>query len=1092
MNSQFEAVDYDPFALNQALEKLVPSTPGQREIWISAKQGDGANCAYNEAARIHVAGEISLAILDHALSHLISHHDSLRASFSADGRSMLIASVLEPDLQVIDQGNAGTGTEESLEAICREEVCTPFDLEQGPLFRVRVVMNGKTDAYILLIAHHLVCDGWSLDTIIEELLRLYAELCHGELTPGPQPAQYSSYAGMLEQAKEEGLTAKHEAYWKKLLENPPPPLQYPFDFEPPVQRSFEAYRYDKMLSGELRSKLRTFGATSKVSLFSTLLSAYASTLYILSQQESLLIGIPVAGQPLSHMNDCVGHLVSFLPILVKLDHTLPFTTLASKIQTMVLDARDHHLCTYGTILENCKVVREPGRPPLVQACFTHTHRMGADRIQVPGLEATYDFLPRAFETFEMYWNLVETDDSLQVLCHYNRNLFKESTIGHMVDIFEHLLSQLCARPDLTLGELDLVPPAQSLLLKEWNGTKQETPTVAGVHELVGQCFARLPDKCAVQSGSVSLTYGQLSAAVDAMIQRLARTGLQARELVGISLERSPDVLVAILALWNLGCAYVPLDPDFPQERLDFMVRDSGMRLILTQKSLSGKFTDPGYAILCTDNPDDCILSGSAKIPPTEKVLAYVMYTSGSTGQPKGVMVLQDALVNFLLSMARQPGMGPSDVLVAVTTISFDISLLELFLPLVTGAQLVIAGRASTLDPDILSDLLRTSNATFMQATPTTWRMLLGAGWSGGNGFKALCGGEALPESLLMQLVPRVGELWNMYGPTETTVWSTCALCLRNEQKASIGKPIDNTTLYILDDLMRPVPIGVQGELYIAGVGLAAGYLNRPELTEQRFLPDLFAAQPDMRMYRTGDICRFKADGRLEYLHRQDNQVKIRGFRIELGEIDAVLCRHPAVAQAASVVLMDRQGEAALASAYVPKAEQLVDVAQLKDFLRSTLPPYMVPSSLIGMSALPLTPNGKVDIKAITAIHETAPKVSASRSPVSTSGLEKTISQVWMSVLDLALIEPTDNFFDAGGNSVSILQIKRALKELHEIEVPVAILFQYPTIRTLAAYLESGGTSSTNERQRQLSQRANLRNQALQRHRDAASGRDSKD
>jgi amino acid adenylation domain-containing protein len=630
----------------------------------------------------------------------------------------------------------------------------------------------------------------------------------------------------------------------------------------------------------------------------------------------------------------------------------------------------------------------------------------------------------------------------------------ESLIGHI----RTLLTAALAEPGTPIGDLPLLTHAERRrLLLEFNDTA--SPFADGcLHELIEEQVHRVPDAVAVRFGRQTLTYAELDARSNQLAHRLVEFGVGPDVLVGICVERSLEMVVGLLGILKAGGAYVPIDPAYPADRQEYMLTSSQAPVVVTQNRLRAGLPVGNAAVVCLDGdwPSISLLPTDApRVPANPSQLAYVIYTSGSTGLPKGVEIPHRALVNFLITMRQTPGLDTQDVLLAVTTLSFDIAGLELYLPLIAGACVVIASAESTSDPHALMDLLRDSQATVMQATPTTWRMLIDAGWTGTPAVRSLCGGEALPVALADELVGLGLELWNMYGPTETTIWSTCARVQTSGQSLTIGRPIANTTLYILDEKLRPVPVGMAGELWIGGAGLARGYRGRPDLTEERFVPAPFDPEPGARIYRTGDLARYRSDGEVEYLGRIDHQVKVRGFRIELGEIETVLSRHPAVGSA--VVVARGQGADAELAAYVILRGIPVAGHALRQFLTQKLPAYMVPTTVTALEGFPLTPNGKVDRKALP---EPARERSQERELVAPkTPLQRRLVSIWQRELQIDPIGVTDNFFDLGVTSIVGASLFAAIE--HELgdRLPLGAIFRAPTIEALARLIEEDDPTS---------------------------------
>jgi amino acid adenylation domain-containing protein len=616
-----------------------------------------------------------------------------------------------------------------------------------------------------------------------------------------------------------------------------------------------------------------------------------------------------------------------------------------------------------------------------------------------------------------------------------------------------LLKSIVADPDESLARLSLLTTAErERLLVEWNDTYAEYPRHRCVHQLFEEQVGRTPEATAVVFENQELSYRELNSRANQLAHHLLKLGVGPDSLVGICVQRSPDLIVGLLGIWKAGGAYVPLDPQYPLDRLSFMLQDSRLKVLITEKPFQSKFSAYKVQLVCIDESiskernENCL--GGSK----PDNLAYVIYTSGSTGKPKGVQICHESLVNFLVSMRSSPGLAPEDSLLAVTTISFDIAALELYLPLIVGARLVLATRETAVDGYLLQKTLASTAITVMQATPATWRLLLEAGWQGGNNFKTLCGGEALPRDLAVELLKRVSSVWNMYGPTETTVWSTTSRIASADGPITIGRPIANTEVYVLDDHLEPVPVGAPGELYIGGAGVARGYLNRPELTAEKFIAHPFHnPESGARLYRTGDLARFRANGELECLGRIDNQVKVRGFRIELGEIESILGQYPGVKESVVTAREDTPGDKRLVAYMVVRQAQSVEVDALREFLKQRLPDYMLPSQFVFLEALPLTPNGKVDRRALPMPPQlTVTPQSGHVAP--RNQIESRLAKIWESVLSVRPVGVKENFFELGGHSLLVAKLLRRIEHAFGKKLSMAAIFEAPTVEQLSAVL----------------------------------------
>ena len=791
----------------------------------------------------------------------------------------------------------------------------------------------------------------------------------------------------------------------------------------------------------------------------------------MSRQKELVIGIPTAGQSLLPDQDLVGHCVHFLPLRAHLSPAMKFSALLNQQKQKMLDAYDHQNFTYGTLVSKLGKRRDFSRLPLTEVRF-NLDRVAPD-INFSGLRVECQTNAKAFVNFDIVLNVSESDDGLALDCEYSTGLYDESTIARWLHHYQTLLLGFVNESDPTVATLPLLDEGEEQkILREWNATDRDFPRDQCVHGLFEMQAERTPEATAAVFEDDSIRYAELDQRSNQLARHLMRIGAGPGEVVGIYMDRSLEMLVALLGTLKSGAAYLPLDPSHPRDRIDFIVDEAKVPVLLTQSHLAVRVPKSEARVVCLDGDWELIARESdskvsSAVGPRD--LAYVIYTSGSTGKPKGVEVPHGAVVNLLCSMAGKPGMTGQDTLLAVTTLSFDIAALELFLPLIVGAQVVIASREVAADPVQLMARLESSGATVMQATPVTWRMMLDAGWNGRPLQKILCGGEALPRELADRLLKLRPSLWNMYGPTETTIWSSTGQVKPGEGRVPVGPPIANTQFYILDAQNQPVPIGVPGELCIAGHGVARGYHKRAELTRERFVTDPF--RPDGRMYKTGDLARYLADGTIEFLGRLDQQVKLRGYRIELGEIESVLAKHPNVAQAVVAVREDEPGDQRLVAYLVAKNGALPGHAPLRDFAAEKLPDYMVPSHFVSLAALPLTANGKIDRKALPPpLPEKGERQSAVRSyelmaeaapekqiPTPT---ESRLIEIWQAVLGVEAITAESDFFDLGGHSLLATRLLTRVEMSFGRKIKLATLFEAPTVRQLAAVLEgSDGKAS---------------------------------
>ena len=1048
-------VDYDPFA-QAALARVVPVTEPQREVWLADKLGTEGSLAFNESVSVHLRGALDAEALAAAVRQLAQRHESLRATLSPNGDELCIAEgfsleLEHRDLSAMDEA----GREAAVQARQQAAVETPFDLEQGPLVRAELLVLSAQEHVLLINAHHIVCDGWSFGVLVSDLAALYAERTGQGASALPPPVSFADYAWSRAGMSQAVQSEDDERYWLSRFSDIPSNLDLPTDRPRPRFRGFRAGREDVLLDAALVASLRKLGARNGASLFATMFTGFSTLMRRLSGQSDVVVGIAAAGQSLEGCGALVGHCVNILPVRTDAMPGESFASVLAHTGSTLLDAFEHQQYTFGTLLQKLSIPRDPGRLPLVSVLFNLDQSID-DAVRFPGLEFDVRANARSYENFELFVNAVPENGGLRLECQYSSDLFDAVTVRRWLGLMETMLRSAVDNPDAGWDALEWLSSGEAEAIE----TLQPAPSIYDTQWLVHQRFearaADTPDAAAVTFGDRSVTYAMLDGRANAIAHALRERGVGRGALVGVCVHRSPDLLAATLGILKAGGAFVPLDPTYPADRLNYMVGDANLAALLTEDGLASGIDVPPERVLAIDTALDAdAWRRTDALPADERSAdaespAYVIYTSGSTGKPKGVVVPHRALVNHLTSMAVKPGLSSSDSLVAVTTTSFDISILELFLPLVTGARIVLAGRDDVRDGMALRRLVEDSGATVMQATPSGWRVLIDAGWEGGRRFKALCGGEGLPPELVPALLPRVGELWNMYGPTETTIWSTCARIDDAAGGTPIGTPIANTTVRVLDEQGRQCPIGVPGELWIGGDGVTLGYLNRPELTDERFVVDPWAARDGARMYRTGDRGRWRNDGRLEHLGRLDFQVKVRGYRIELGEIESNLAAAPGVGQCVVMAREDRPGDVRLVGYVVPASGEAVDEAAVLERLRAALPDYMVLQHLVQLPALPLTLNGKVDRKALPAPDFGAARAATRIAP--RNDLERSVAAIMESVLALPDIGIDDDFFALGGHSLLAAQLTSRLNRELGVGLTMRALFDAPTVARLAALI----------------------------------------
>ena len=1054
-------------------------TDPQREIWLACQLDAGVTRAYNESFTLGLRGSLDADALRSSLNDLGARHEALRLTLAADGETQQAAPQLTLDVPLLDWSTLdATEREQRIAAIPQEESVQTFDLERGPLVRARLCRLSPTHHLLVFTGHHLVFDGWSSNLVLAELAQLYSARVRGTTATLPPATRFSDFA--RDQAAAETLPAFQaaEAYWTQRFATAPEPISLPTDHPRTAQVANDAGNERLTLDADLHRALKQTGAKRGLTQFSLLLAAFKVLLQKLADAPETVVGIFTAGQLMAGTDNLVGHCVNMLPIRAASTEGQAFAAFAAEVNRAVLDAREHEVCTYGRLLRNLKVNREPGRPPLVDAVFNFEQK-GDSGLAFSGLEFDLDQNAKGFVNFELFLNIREAADGLILDLAFKRGLFEPDTIRRWLGHYRTLLAAFVAEPAALLADLPLVDAAQrAYILTEWNATAAEFPRDTCLHQLFEAQARADGNAIAVTDGAQSLTYRELNQRADTLAARLRalRVGPEAR--VAICLERSIEMVVGILGTLKAGGAYVPLDPAYPQDRLGFMLQDSGAVVLLTDSALRARLPRHTATTLCMDQAEaraseNPIRASSLQIE--ARNLAYIIYTSGSTGRPKGVMVEHRAIVNHLTWRQHAFPLQAGDSFLQKASCSFDISVWELFAPLVAGARLVLARPGGQGDGVYLARVIDEEKITDVHFGPAMLRVMLEDFHLGQCRAlrRVFCGGEPLSAELQRLFHARcAATLISQYGPTETTVDATSFICEREAETttAPIGRPIANTQAYLLDRHLQLVPPGVAGELCLGGESLARGYLNQPELMAEKFVPNPFSTTPGARLYRTGDRCRQRADGVIEFLGRFDAQVKIRGFRIEPGEVQAALATHPDVRESFVTAHADPSGDKRLVAYIVPARSDAAPrdwVGELRGFLGRTLPTYLVPDAFMELAALPLLPNGKLDARALPAPNlgattrladsgadaETEFPAAPARPAQLFTETEQALAAIWREILGVADIAADDDFFALGGHSLLAMRMAARLRSSLQIELPMRQIFDTPVLADLAVLVE---------------------------------------
>jgi amino acid adenylation domain-containing protein len=1069
-------------------EATFPLSYGQRGLWFLS-QLDQERAAYNVFFPARIRSRVDVPAFRRALQTLMARHPSLRTTFEQhDGepRQRVHSSVASTAdwLQIHD---AAAWSEETLRTRVEEEAYRPFDLERGPLVRLHLFSRAPEDHIFLLTAHHLIGDFWSLVLLMEEMQALYPAECAGVPRTLPAPtAHYRDFvrwqAEMLAGAEGERLFA----YWEKQLAGVSPVLELPTDQPRPPRFRRRGAAAACCIEPELAGRLKALAAAEGVTLYTVLLTAFQVLLNRHSGQDDFLIGSPFAGRSRSEFEHVVGCFINMLPLRAKLMGAPTFRELLHQTSATVLEALQHQDYPFALLVERLNLPRDPSRTPLVQVSFTleKAHRpvgLGCWGLFLPQAEVRLNAGGLPAEPYRLEYRTCQMDlemileeggDAIYGMLCYNTDLFDKETIVRLTEHYRMLLEGALNDPQKRISELPLLTPDEERrVVYEWNATHVDFPRDLRLHQLFEQQATRAPQAIALRFGEQTVCYGELDAWANQLACRLQQQGIGPDVLVALCLERSPEMIAAILGVLKAGGAYVPLDPASPTERLRSILADTRAPVLLTQRRLVSRLPALETQVICVD--DDQFSrdpKGSANGPAlpfgsrltTPDNLAYVIYTSGSTGRPKGVMIEHRAICNTICWHQHALPMHPDDRVLLLVPYVFDASVAIIFSALAGGAELVLAPPGEERDPARIVERIHCDEVTVLPLLPRLLRLMLGERLrEAGRTLRWIfCGGETMPPDLPARLFELLDvPLYNLYGPTETAIDATWWSCRRHDKRPSvpIGRPIANVQVYVLDPQHRPVPIGVAGELYIGGAGLARGYLNDPSLTAERFVPDPFCDAPGARLYRTGDRCRWLADGSLEFLGRLDQQVKLRGCRIEIGEIESVLAMHPAVEEAAVIVHGEDSGHPRLVAYVSAKtsgtpvpATGLPTAERLRRYLQERLPEYMVPSAFVLLPSLPHTPSGKIDRKALPAPLTERPDPHlfvAPRTP-----LEKYLADLWRELLGIQKIGIHDNFFALGGNSLQAAVLINRVQEKLSQQVYTVALFDAPTIAGLAQYL----------------------------------------
>jgi len=1045
--------------------RQVPASFAQQRLWF-LDQLDPGTPLYNISRAVQVKGRLNLQALQEALNFIIARHESLRTNFASidDEAVQIITPAREIQIELLDLGGLPQGIKKSeARRLVSEAARRPFNLSQDLLLRAALYRFDDQDQVLLLVLHHIVSDGWSMGILFRELETLYEAFSHSRPSPLPKlPIQYGDFARWQREWLQGQVLEEQVNFWKQQLGGAPAALELSTDRPRPVIQTFHGAHHISMLGKELTDSLNELSRREGVTLFMTLLAAFQTMLHRYTNQREIVVGTPIANRTRTEVEDLIGLFVNTLVVRTDLSGNPGFRKLLGRVREVALDAFAHQDVPFEKLVEELQPERSLGHMPLFQTLFA-LQNVPKSAWKLDRLDVTEFPFTKTTSKLDLSVYVGERPDGLILTFEYSTDLFNAVTIERMAGNFQTLLEGIVVNPEQRISECPLLTKRErAQLLVEWNETEADYRDDTCIHELFEEQVQKTPDEIALIFGKAQLTYGQLNSRANQLAHLLKARGVGPEVSVGVCMERSIEMIVGLLAILKAGGAYVGLEPTHPTERISFMLRDSGARLLLTEQRLGKTFASWGGECIYLDSEWPEIPVAPVENPANPASVAncaYVLYTSGSTGQPKGVVSEHRASINRFAWMWRTYPFAEGEVCCQKTSLSFGDSIWEIFGPLLQGVPLVLIPDEVVKDPKFLIGALSANKVTRLVLVPSLLRLILESREDLAQQLDALrycvCSGETLPVELAKSFREQIphATLINLYGSTEVAADVMCYEVRNTNDLSSIpiGKPIANTNVLILDSNLQPVPLGALGEIYVGGEGLARGYLNNAKLTAEKFEAHGFSSRPGSRMFRTGDIGRYLPDGNIEYHGRRDRQVKIRGYRIELREIEAQLAIHPRVHQAVVVASDSERGDRQLV-AYIVAAGEAPTDTELRAHLRSKLPDYMIPSAFVLLEALPLTSSGKVNWLALP--QPTCAQLATGKDFVAArTSVEKQLATIWAEVLKRDTVGINDNFFEIGGHSLLATQVISRVRKHFQVEMPLRSMFESPTVASLAASLE---------------------------------------
>ena len=1039
-------------------KKSRPLTEGQKEVWVEQRLGDGAAAAYNLSSNIRLAGSLEPEHLQRALTLLVERHEALRSTYDPNTTNLIVHPKLEQAFPLIDlSALSAAEKKQAFQSHLDIESEQPMDVFAGPLFRASILRLAPNLHHLLTSVHHGVADGYSCGVLINDLATIYGQLANESISVMPAPKQISDYLTEQDEYRSSGAYQEAEVYWLEQFADDIPVLDFPTDRLRPAQKTYGASCEKISIDHELFDQLKQLSIQEGTTLFVTMYTAFHTFIHRLSGQSDFVLGMVAAGQSNPGNEDLITHAVNLLPVRIKVAEGINFSTHLKTARGKILDAFEYQNYTLGSLVKKLNLPRDLSRQPIISILFNMDTAMGD--LKFGQLETEMNPIVRNYETFDIFINVKPTSDGVDFEWTYNKDLYDAETIKRRLASFRLMLENIVREPKQSISKINLLPESEKNTILGW--AKNQTPyldkeTITSLFEVQA---LKTPNAIAVESEDKKMTYQQLNEDSNHLAHHLQRTGVKRGDFVGIFVNRSVELLVSLLATLKAGGIYVPLDPANPKDRLAVILEDAQAEILLTQNEMLTQVPEGNHKVITLESiykehKNGTVRNLDAGLTPSD--LAYIIYTSGSTGKPKGILIPHNAVVDHHYAMMEAADLTAADVILSVASVSFDPSVQDFFLPLFLGGKVVIASNAEVVDGFLLKERLDKSGISFMQATPATWRMLITAGWHGHSQMRIMSVGEALTKELAQQLLARGKDLYNAYGPSETTIYTTVKkltgdrLATRMETGyETIGYPIKNAQVYILDPQQNPVPIGVPGEVYVGGVGVAPkGYYKRPELNKEKFVVNPLNEKEII--YRSGDVARWLSDGDIDFIGRIDHQVKVRGFRIELGEIESLLSQYPGVRETVVVVREDQVDNKRIVAYLIMDGD--LKPGEIRRYLKEKLPDYMVPSAFVAMDKFPLTGTLKVNRKKLPVPDYSRDETTTGYVAPQTES-EKKLKAIWSKSLGINEIGIHDNFFELGGHSLIAVSMMAEIEKQFDRTLPLSKLMENSTIHSLAGLLD---------------------------------------